>query len=233
MLTDEERNLRYEIKMECDPALLPSVHSWIRLHFAAFNSPYPPRQVNSIYFDTPDLATYDDHVAGVMARRKLRFRWYGTNLEIAKGNLELKEKNSRIGWKLTEPVQTTLDLKANDWRKIRQCLLDGIKDGKNKIFQEMLLVSSPIVLTSYQREYFVSANQQVRLTIDYNITSYNQLMSNRPNLKFQVPTLNMTLIELKADIKYARYLSEVLARFPTRVNRHSKFISAINPFLEN
>jgi hypothetical protein len=43
----------------------------------------------------------------------------------------------------------------------------------------------------------------------------------------------MTLIELKADVKYARYLSEVLAQFPTRVNRHSKFISAINPFLEN
>lgn len=231
MIGYNRQEIRYEIKMECEFHQLPLIHSWTRLHSAAFSELFPPRQVNSIYFDTPDLDTYNDHIEGIPERRKLRFRWYGPNLESATGHLELKEKNDRIGWKLIQPIESNLLLCEQTWTEIQTSILEGIHKEKNKIFQEMLSVSRPIVLTCYQREYYISANQQVRMTLDYNLRSYNQWNSIKPNLIFRSLSLNKIIIELKAEKQYAKNLGDVIAQFPVRANRNSKFTSAVDSFL--
>lgn len=230
-MENNRQEIRYELKMECEFHQLPSIHSWTRLHSCSFNESFPPRQVNSIYFDTPDLDTFNDHIQGVNERRKLRFRWYGTNLDSATGHLELKEKNDRIGWKLIQPVESKLMFLQQSWSEIQTRILKDIHGKKNNIFQEMLSVSRPIVLTCYQREYYISANQQVRMTLDYNLKSYNQWYSAKPNLIFRSPSLNKIIIELKSETRYARNLADVLAQFPVRANRNSKFTSAVDSFL--
>ena len=46
---------RYELKQTYSELFLPELRSWVQMHPAGFREAYPPRWVNSIYFDTPDL----------------------------------------------------------------------------------------------------------------------------------------------------------------------------------
>ncbi len=230
-MDSELRSVRYELKMICDQALLATTRSWAWLHSAGFHETFPPRQVNNIYFDTLDLDTYNDHVDSASERRKLRFRWYGEDLIRAQGQLELKEKNERVGWKLVQPVEAMLDLSACDWTEVQWALLGGLRGAQSGLFQEMLHVSRPLVMNCYQRDYYESANGQVRLTLDYDFHAYDQWMTARPNLTFRLPALEQMVIELKSEVAYARYLADVLAEFPLRVNRHSKYISALGPIV--
>jgi hypothetical protein len=228
----ELRSARYELKLELEGSMLPTARAWTRLHPAGFYETYPPRRVNNIYFDTHRLDSYNDHMEGVPERRKLRFRWYGEDLRHACGQLELKEKNERTGWKLVHPVEDVLDLERCDWADAQRVILGSLSNGDGRLFREMLGVSRPLVINSYQREYYLSADGLVRLTLDYDQRVYDQWLAARPNLSFVVPSLNKMLIELKAEVAHARSLADVLARFPVRASRHSKFISAIDLIFE-
>ncbi len=110
---------RYELKQVYSRLLLPELHSWVKVHPAAFRLTYPPRQVNSIYFDTLDLDTFNDHLEGVPIRRKLRYRWYGTNLGLGQtGQVEVKNKSELAGWKLIEKLDASFDFEHNHWATI-------------------------------------------------------------------------------------------------------------------
>jgi hypothetical protein len=43
-----------------------------------FDEDYPKEQINSLYFDTPDLEQHESSLAGEFAKAKIRIRWYGT-----------------------------------------------------------------------------------------------------------------------------------------------------------
>src|SRR5689334_20286182 len=106
---------RYEIKMAFEQGMLPEVYSWIHANPAGFLTAYPPRQVNSVYLDTHELNTFNDHLAGVPLRRKLRFRWYGEDLTKATGAVEIKNKSERSGWKIIQSVDCELHLDHMSW----------------------------------------------------------------------------------------------------------------------
>jgi hypothetical protein len=228
----EIRNVRFELKMECHRIDLPAARSWVRLHSAGFHEAFPPRQVNNIYFDTLGLDTFNDHIEGIPERRKLRFRWYGEDLGSARGQLEIKEKDERVGWKIIQPVQPCLDLRKCDWVEIRRDLLRGLRQEGDGLFEEMLQVTRPVVINCYQREYYVSADDRVRLTLDYDQQAFDQWVSARPNLAFRLPAMDSVFIELKSEVKNSRYLADVLAEFPLRIQRHSKYTAALDPLLE-
>ena len=223
-----QRSLRYELKMETEGTRHAQVQSWVRLHSAGFRSAYPSRRVNNLYFDTFDLSSFNDHIEGVPERRKLRFRWYGPDLETAQGQLELKSKKERVGWKTVHPVAPVLDLRSCRWPALKQILTrDTIARDQSGLFTELLQVSNPLVINCYQRDYYVSADGNIRLTLDYQMRAYDQRLSSTPNLLFQLPLINLTLIEFKCEVQHAPQMSNVLAEFPLRVHRHSKFVTAL------
>lgn len=232
----EPRGLRYELKLECEPASFARVAAWIRLHSAGFRETYAPRQVNSLYLDTLSFDTLNDHIEGVAERRKLRFRWYGPDLGTARGQMELKSKRERVGWKVICPVQGAIDLRRGDWHAIRRDMLNGLSGGpsgaEQALFQELIRAARPFVLNSYQRRYYVSADGRVRLTVDDRLRAYDQLLAARPNISFCTPLPDLFIVELKSDVRHAAYLADVLAEFPLRVHRHSKYVSALSSLLE-
>lgn len=232
-LQPDPHSLRYELKLECEPATFAQVAAWICLHAAGFREAYPARQVNSLYLDTLSFDTLNDHIEGVPERRKLRYRWYGPDLGTARGQLELKNKRERVGWKVIQPVQGVIDLRHCDWTTIRRDLLAGLEAGAQQpLFRELLSIARPFVLNSYRRRYYVSADGRVRLTVDDALRAYDQLLAARPNLAFALPLPDVFLVELKCDVQHAAYLADVLAQFPLRVHRHSKYVSALSSFLE-
>ena len=118
--------LRYEIKMTTAAVHLPEVQSWVRLHQAAFFERYPPRRVNSLYFDTLDGECLDANLSGASERRKLRLRWYGTDFTAVQGILELKCKQGSLGWKEFFPLPDTLDLTRIAWEALEQTLREQV-----------------------------------------------------------------------------------------------------------
>jgi hypothetical protein len=228
--------MRYELKLECEPVSYPQIAGWIRLHSAGFREAYAPRQVNSLYLDTLSWDALNDHIEGVPERRKLRFRWYGPDLGAANGQMELKNKNERAGWKLVQPVRGRIDLQHCAWAAVQQGLIDGLRgeplSQEQLLFQEMIRAARPFVINTYLRRYYVTADGRVRLTVDENLRAYDQWMTARPNLSFRLPLPDIIIVELKSDVQHAAALADILAEFPLRVHRHSKYITALGSLLE-
>lgn len=228
----ELRDRRYEIKMDCEDIHLDQIRSWVRIHRDAFREAFPPRRVNNLYFDTYGLDAFNDHIESVAERRKLRLRWYGDDLSSIRGQLELKCKRERIGWKLVLPVAQDFNLLSGNWHDLKQAILAVIQFEKDRLFYEVLQVSSPLVINSYRREYFVSSDDHIRLTLDYAMLSFDQWLSPIPNLEFRLPLVNTLILEFKCLVEHSTQLAESLAQFPLRVNRYSKYVTALDSMLE-
>ena len=220
----EPDGLRYEIKMEQADTSFPVIKGWINLHSAGFAEAFPPRQVNNIYYDTLDMDTFNDHLEGVPLRRKLRYRWYGVNPELATGQLEIKNKKDRVGWKVVQPIGNSFNLKQSNWTLIYQKMVSESRG----IFYELLAVSRPLIINHYWREYYQSADQRIRVTLDYKMKAFDQWLSARPNLIFLTPLIDLVIIELKSPVEYAAYLADMLSEFPLRANCNSKFVNALD-----
>lgn len=213
---------RYELKQVYSDVVLPELHSWVQMHPAGFRIAYPPRWVNSIYFDTYGLDTFNDHISGVPVRRKLRYRWYGEDLQIAgQGQMEVKNKSELAGWKLIEKLSPDFDLENKSWA----VLMGEFCASANGIFRELLSVSRPVLLTVYLREYFVSGDGGVRLTIDSRLVGYDQYFQACPNLQFSHRGDEQVILELKSEVSRFADLTEALSHFPVRAGRYSKFVT--------
>ncbi len=206
---------RYEVKFAAEPASLPRVRSWIRLHPAAFRRAYSPRQVNSLYFDTASWTSLGDNLAGVADRAKLRLRWYGPDLGVIDGSMELKAKRGELGTKITVPLDGPLTLDDRRWSHV-------LRDLRSRPLAALTAAaarhSHPIVVIRYRREYFVSADGAARLTIDTAIDTFDQTRSAHPNLRRVAPVEPALIVELKGDAGHRRSLQAVAAHIPfTRI----------------
>jgi SPX domain protein involved in polyphosphate accumulation len=221
-------NWRYEIKMVFENANRFEVESWVKLHSFAFSSAYPDRQVNNIYFDTFSMDTLNDHIAGAGQRRKFRFRWYGKDLSVAQGHLEIKHKEIVSGWKSTQFIQQNVRLANSNWKDIQAALQTEAKG----IFNEMLSVSRPVLINTYQRQYFVSADEDIRLTLDHDMQGYDQSFGIKPNLNFKLPNRDLVIIELKTANENAKSLANTLAEFPLYAEAFSKYVQMASRVIE-
>jgi len=229
-MTDDNGNgyLRYELKMIFEAARLYDARTWVRTHPCAFRTAYPPRQVNNIYFDLPGMSLLADHVDGIEQRYKLRVRWYGEEFSGIYGVIEVKHKDDNVGWKENQPVASTLDLQQMSWMEVMNILAH---DSHGWV-SEMLQSAQPALINYYQREYFVSGDNQTRLTLDYGLNVFHQQLHLRPNLTFRQPRQNLMLIEIKSGVNNTAELADLLAEFPLRVGRFSKYVGSMDGLLE-
>jgi len=137
--------------------------------------------------------------------------------------VEVKNKSELVGWKLIEKLSPDLLLGNNNWA----CLMDEMRAASSGIIKELLSVSRPVLLTVYYREYYVSADQQVRLTIDSHLKGYDQFLYPRPNLYFSHPGDGQVILELKSEASRVNELADVLSHFPIRAGRYSKYVTNI------
>jgi len=217
---------RYEIKLRCEPHRCDELRAWVRLHPAHWRVTYPARQVNNAYFDTYDYASLSDNLAGAGTRRKLRLRWYGPALETVAGvHLELKCKAGMVGWKeICSLDSLSLDLRQHSWSDLRRAVLEA-SDARAKLWLGQY--PYPVLINHYQRDYYATADQTLRLTIDTQLHVYDQRFTARPNLHHLLPITDRVIVELKADREHCPRLADVLARFPIRADRFSKYVQGM------
>ena len=215
---------RYEVKMVCDETCLPDVHAWVNMHSEMFVETYPPRQVNSLYFDTRQADSLNDNLIGVSERSKLRFRWYGPDYSSVTGCLELKCKTNQLGWKARHPIPLEFDLTTWTWAAFVHKLREQV-DGPFAIW--LLATDQPVLINSCMREYHESIDHQVRVTVDRDVAAYEQVTYSAPNLRIQAPPAHQVIVEVKCDAGLYRRLSNVLSSFPLQVTRHSKYVDGL------
>ena len=202
---------RYEIKFTVDAHEAQAIPAMLMEHPALFRKAYPNRKVNNIYFDTQDMGACFDNLAGISDRKKVRVRWYGNPKIISNPVLEEKIKSNALGmknhYKLTE-VESIDELTIQ--------IPKHLKEGHDLF---------PSLQNSYERAYFISADENFRLTVDQNIryqTAQDALMENE--MKFEDDRI---IIEVKFAKENSKYLKEITRYIPFRQTKHSKYVTGI------
>ncbi len=218
--------MRYEIKLRWTANHADEARRWLRLHPMGFVEAYPPRRVNSIYFDSAEGNNFMDNVVGVGRRRKLRFRWYGPSRTDVQGRLELKHKSNQLGWKEVCPIPHTFDLTALPSWGLFAAQLSAYATPP---FTLALAQFPQVALyVYYRREYYESGDRCLRVTLDTDVHFYEQWLTSRPNFN-RAAWLEPSpmIIEIKAGAKDYRRVAELLSAFPLTVDKSSKYVEGL------
>lgn len=215
---------RHEVKFAAYQKDYPTLRHWLRMHPAGFQSPYPDRQINNVYFDTWDYRAYAENLAGVSERSKVRYRWYGSSLGPAAGSLEVKQKRNHFGWKLRFRVAEAPYHEGDSWADIRFSLRRQLAAGGRLWLDHNPL---PVMLNRYQREYFETADRRIRATIDTRQRVYDQRAGGEPNFSRPAIMQDTLVVEFKFAREDRQLAVKLLANMPLRIGRHSKYMNAV------
>ncbi|MDH7502039.1 MAG: polyphosphate polymerase domain-containing protein [Verrucomicrobiota bacterium] len=216
--------LRVERKFVPEALSLDDALTLVRQHPALFRETYPPRCVNNLYFDTPDLRLYREHVQGVSHRTKIRIRWYGQFTgPVDRPAFEIKR---RFGTTSGKEVFGFPPFSMNG-QLPREAIVAARDCEKLAEAARLALNGLDVVLGNrYKRFYFLSADGTVRLTVDCDL-QFCGFGEFGGLLREMQPAATQLIIELKYDPANADQAAFVAGQFPFRPTRCSKYVIGI------
>lgn len=219
---------RYEIKFILTENELNEALNWLYCYSNTFLK-YPPRTVNSLYFDNDRYQSIQDNLSGIPDRYKTRLRWYHNSREgMSVPVMEVKVKQGRLGYKnqfkLPELKNQLFDITFKEIASSIKTQLITQNDALD-IFEDFIF---PTLLVRYQRQYFESIDG-VRVTIDSNI-SFN----DPPSHKKLGETLNVAYPKKIMEIKFTPSQKDKVAgqlkNLHLNPKRHSKYLTGMAIF---
>lgn len=218
-------DFRYERKFVTRELTRRQVEMLVSRHPACFSILYPPRWINNIYFDSPDMRAVKETVDGVSRREKLRIRWYGEfEQEIERPVLERKSKSGLLGdkssWPLG-PLKIGPSLTAHD---VKDRLAEA---GLPERLALHLAALEPVLFNRYKRCYFGSADRLMRLTIDESL-QYHAFRRMGGHYLQWAHQRRFLVVELKYACEHNERAAEVVQDFPLRVSRNSKYVTGMS-----
>ncbi len=219
---------RFEIKYVISAHELTTLISWLVNNDAHFYQPFPARIINNIYFDLPDLNDASDNLIGISQRKKLRLRWYDQQ-DTANAVIEYKIKRNRLGIK-KQYALPPINFKTQSVESIYK-LVKSLKDIPADIRMDPRW-HNPTLHNTYKREYYISADQKVRVTIDSDIRYYIPRKFQPIKNNSRPYTYNGYIVEFKTDYKHKPDLEQTINQFPYQPQRHSKYLSGISRFYD-
>ena len=215
---------RYEIKFVTYNIYYSEILNWVKLNKSIFKKEYDDRIVNNIYFDNLSYNCFTDNIYGSSNRTKIRLRWYGKSQGKTNASLELKFKRNIFGWKKRFKIKS-FDISENiTWAELKKSINLQVS-YKGKIWLENYPI--PTIINNYTRKYYVSADKNIRVTLDRNINVFDQRIKKIPNFSKKAFTQNMIVLEIKFDRKIRKKLNDFLNDMPIRVSRNSKYVNSI------
>lgn len=229
-MANEGRNsdFRFERKFLTAQFGRQGLEQMVKMHPSCFRPLFHPRQVNNIYFDTPQLQFFEDNVAGRTDRKKVRIRWYGSDQQnLIQPVLEFKIKEGLVGRKVSYLLHDfSLPSKVS-----APYFMDLFKrsDLPGHVL-EYLSVLEPQLLNQYIRSYFLSFDKKFRITLDselgfrdYRNTYYQtERMIYKPD--------SVYVLELKYAAKHDHLADRVVNQLPIRITKSSKYIMGVARF---
>lgn len=227
-LSKEVRDYRYERKFHVPELRVDELNHILKLHPALFSEIFYRRAVNNIYFDTTNFDFYQENLAGVADRVKVRIRWYGDIFgHIKKPKLELKIKKGFLGTKVSYPL-VAFDFDKNmTLKKMRKEVF--LKSDLPPDVAELLKPVHFALVNRYMRKYYVSSNKGFRATVDDELEFYRI----KPCINtFQQKCIRDEdiVLEIKYNFDYDDQAHKVCNQFPFRVTKFSKYVTGIAHF---
>jgi len=220
-----EIDRRYETKFSITDLDLYEIQHVIQTHPAIFKEIHYQRNINNIYFDSPDLNSFVDNIEGETQRRKVRLRWYGDLFGLCKEpKLEIKYKSGLLGWKEKLSLETFKLSKGGVFGY--KDLLSELPSKKDFDISKLHLDAlQPVLLNRYKRRYYLSLDKKFRVTVDSEMEFY----SINPVREFfkTFSDERKTIVELKYDQKHVENAQNITQNFPFRVTKNSKYVVGI------
>ncbi|MFZ2286078.1 MAG: polyphosphate polymerase domain-containing protein [Bacteroidales bacterium] len=133
----------------------------------------------TVYFDTPDLLFYIQHVTGKLNRTKVRIRTYETN---GLTFLEVKQKSNK-----GRTSKSRMEREPGGMNHIQQS-----QDFLTELISPNATTLKPVINTGFTRITLVNLLKAERITIDYNII-WNNLKGNLLEMPF------LAIAEIKSE----------------------------------
>jgi SPX domain protein involved in polyphosphate accumulation len=211
-------------------------------------------RIASLYFDSPDRRCYWEKVEGIRFRRKLRLRRYVQEENFGDESsvfVEIKQRVDRVTQKrrLVLPYGTArsliaggdsepLTLAAPSGRHAhgKEGQESGITSSDETLMEEIVVFSQeyrlePACVVSYRRRAFVGGKLDpgLRVTFDSDLRS----RTADPDLGSAsagqaVLTPGAVVMEIKANDRVPRWLTELIAARNLRLVRISKYVACLD-----
>ena len=200
-----------------DGDYLKLINSLLRSNFF-FRTQYSKRKVNSLYFDNYKLKSIRENLDGVSNKKKTRLRWYGDHRYLINPILEIKSKR---GYETKKESFKINKLDKMSYLELKS--LETIVDEINKVTKSKNRLY-PILTTHYERQYFISNQNKVRATVDYNLESV--FLKNLSELQLRKKYFPECILELKYSTKIDRLVRQKLNEMTLRLSKNSKFVQS-------
>jgi len=200
------------------------IKSFIKLNPTGLKEIYYQRQVNNLYFDTPDLIFLKDNLIGSNLRFKFRIRWYGQDInknKLIKPNLEVKFKQGNLIYKYISPLKKIKLIDVLNKIKIKKMVLASQFPS---FIKEIIKDLNPTLMNAYKRRYFLTADKKIRLTVDKDIIFKPQFLTNNSLLKNPSDKI---IIELKYKPENENQAVNLINYFPLSLQKNSKYVNGM------
>jgi hypothetical protein len=230
---------RLERKFYLPPAKTDFAYGLLR-HTCLMDREYASEQINSLYFDTPDLDQHERSCSGDFRKDKIRIRWYGRDEDLHGTETIFLELKSREGFASTKQ-RLQLQVPAEDLALKRlgcgivpPSLLSDTLASFGYFPSEPLL---PVVKISYWRYRFVEVMTGQRVSLDCQIRSTMimiavgwcngekelELPGAVLEIKGQVVELPVTLTRMKMlDLDWGRF-----SKYSACIDSHMDAVSTV------
>jgi hypothetical protein len=226
-MTDGLPNLRFERKFVATETSPAEVLARLRHHPSLFRTAFPPRWINNLYFDSPDLRHFHEHVNGAANRVKTRIRWYGPlRGPIPRPVLERKLKRGLVSGKGSYPLPPFALNGHLPRTEITNALATATLPDELRWHLQGL---QPSLVNRYHRHYFVSANRHLRLTVDTQLEFFDARSATGALMRLNAHTPRV-ILELKYAPEHADEASAAANALPFRVVRCSKYVLGVEHF---
>ena len=128
------------------------------------------------------------------------------------------------GWKKKFVLKDPIIFSKKKWKDQIKTLNDNLPKKLKLFFQNY---SSPVIINSYIRDYFVSFDKKVRITLDKSHFVYDQRHSPTINLKYKYSSPEFIVMEVKFDRKDVDTANTFAKTVPMLQSKNSKYCNSI------
>jgi hypothetical protein len=225
--------LKYLISEETAIRVRDFVRSYLEMDEYGVGRPNYSYPVHSLYLDSDDLQLYWRTINGDKNRFKLRLRYYSTHpdtpvfFEIKRrmNNCILKQRGAvrqdSVDWLLTGHLPQADHLVSKSPNQ-----LVALQRFSHYMCH---LHARPKVHVAYQREAYVSDNDEVRVTLDRDVTAEPNLTSTIKT-KMERPMRSFSghiILELKFTNRYPDWFRELVRVFHVMQCGAAKYVESI------
>lgn len=219
----EETPKRIELKCLYKETDWPFLEKNLLLSDLSFYQPFPPRFINSLYYDSHFLSSIAESLDGSSVRTKFRCRWYGDLIQKTKSTFELKKKLGHISWKVL--IKNIFDINSAS-EKWSDFITPEISTNLGS-FGIIATNQCPTSIVRYRRNYFVSCDSKIRVTIDDQLQFFDQRFSSIPNTRISETSHAGLVLEIKLHEKDADLIpviTNIINFTPTRFSKYCESV---------